>query len=581
MSSRARRRGPWRRAIFGFILPIIGLVALAYFSYAWAFILMDSLMDYCSPIREELPAGESLSPRTDNLVLVIVDGLRYDTSTEMPFLNELATRGTELTVIGDSPSYSQNAWTTLLTGASPQISGAPTISEGDVDRITPIQADHLFAAATRAGQSTALYGFYWWKEMVPPEFWDAGAFTEGEDAAADQSILLPALAQLETDAPDFMLIHLDQIDYAGHQHGGKSKEYREAALRVDTHLEEIVSRLDLNHQTIVVVSDHGHINDGGHGGGDRVVLTTRLVAAGKGTRAGDHGEIRQIDVAPTLAALMGVPMPVRAEGQFAGELLAWDDETRARDWHALAAQRLALTPAYLSGIGSPIPDVAFEELSGAIGNLLDRGEWKPAYEQAAGMVEILDSRIRSACGERISRDRLERIWMPVAYLVLFGIIIWRNRRRKGYFPLGPALLAIGIYHLLFVLGGNPHSFSSIAGPVSFLMGIAVRMLAGMAIGWVWMVWLRRRQCSRDEVVEETLSYGWLTAAILGIVILVDVWWIGQIVGWTLPGFLGLYILLTTLLQVLFVSAGTLLLAGVSAALNPYTVIARDGSVIRH
>ena len=67
------------------------------------------------------------------------------------------------------------------------------------------------------------------------------------------------------------------------------------------------------------------------------------------------GEIRQVDVAPTLAALMGVAIPERNEGRPAEGMLAWTEEQQANTWYALASQRLALTNAHLSGIGGSRP----------------------------------------------------------------------------------------------------------------------------------------------------------------------------------------------------------------------------------
>ena len=199
MHAGAPRRGPWRRAVFGFILPVLALAALAYVVYAGATILMDSFQDYRSPIPSSPPAGQSLHPLAEGLVLIIVDGLRADAAAEMPFLNELAAGGASATVIGQAPSYSQTAWATLVTGAGPQTNGASPLNETDL--LLPLGTDHLFAAAKRAGLSTALYGYYWWESMIAKEYRDFSAFTRREDAAGDAGIVAEALAQLAAEAP--------------------------------------------------------------------------------------------------------------------------------------------------------------------------------------------------------------------------------------------------------------------------------------------------------------------------------------------------------------------------------------------
>lgn len=564
MTSTTRRRAPFRRAIWHFVVPLAALCGTAFFAYIWGADLMDSLADYHSPIRDELPAGQPLSPLTDNLVLVMIDGLRHDTATQMTFLNELAAEGAELVVVGDAPSYSQNAWTTLITGASPQISAAPPLNVDDITQIAPISAGDLFVSATNAGLSTGLYGYYWWGKMVPAEFRGDSAFTEGEDADADQDILDAALATLDTDMPDFALIHLDQVDYAGHQHGGRSEQYDEAALRVDAHLEEIVSRLNLNRQTVVVLADHGHINRGGHGGQDSVVLTTRLVAVGAGIRPGEHGQIRQVDVAPTLAALMGVSIPPRSQGQFADDMLAWEPDARAGAWYELATRRRALTAALLQGIGSPVRLEDADTQIGAIEEQLSQQAWDKAGRIAATALDTLENHARGAYSERVARERLERVWMPAAYLLGLGVVVWRNQRRGRRLPWLPALAAIAAYHLLFLAGGNRYSLSTVTGLSPFLTGIVFRTLAGLTIGWLWIMLTRRQTLSRSRTVEQALGYGWLVIAMLVIPVLAITWWIGPTIGWMLPDFRAQFVLFTTLLQIVFVSAGAALLAGLSA-----------------
>jgi hypothetical protein len=73
---------------------------------------------------------------------------------------------------------------------------------------------------------------------------------------------------------------------------------------------------------VLVSADHGHTARGGHGGTEADVVTVPLVVAGPGLRAGAVTAGRQIDVAPTLAALLGVAVPARSLGRPLLELMA-------------------------------------------------------------------------------------------------------------------------------------------------------------------------------------------------------------------------------------------------------------------
>jgi hypothetical protein len=116
------------------------------------------------------------------------------------------------------------------------------------------------------------------------------------------------------------------------------------------------------------------------------------------------------------------------------------------------------------------------------------------------------------------------------------------------------------------VSGNSYSLSMVTGLEPFLLGIAWRSLAGLLVGWLWVVLSSRPIAGRGDAVQRTLSYGWLTIALNGLAILLIVWQIGLTISWMLPDFLPQFVVFTTLLHVVFMGAGVLLLAGLGAAL---------------
>jgi hypothetical protein len=109
---------------------------------------------------------------------------------------------------------------------------------------------------------------------------------------------------------------------------------------------------------VVALSDHGHDwPQGGHGGDESEVRKSFLVGSGPGIRDGIRiVGARIVDVAPTLAALLGAPAPAQAEGRTLVELLeaspaarsaliAADVRRQARVAGAVAAARRGLEAA--------------------------------------------------------------------------------------------------------------------------------------------------------------------------------------------------------------------------------------------
>ena len=85
------------------------------------------------------------------------------------------------------------------------------------------------------------------------------------------------------------------MDEAGHLYGGISEEYESALSRVDEHVGEIldaVERRSSNHPDedwlVCITTDHGHLDEGGHGGADPVLRRSFFGALRLGARSSDQ-----------------------------------------------------------------------------------------------------------------------------------------------------------------------------------------------------------------------------------------------------------------------------------------------------
>jgi hypothetical protein len=93
---------------------------------------------------------------------------------------------------------------------------------------------------------------------------------------------------------------------------GAGSAYREAARAADQRVGRLLaavrSRPSVADEawTTVVVTDHGHLDEGGHGGREPEVTTAWAAAAGPGIPPGDRGLITsQAQVAPFILDALG------------------------------------------------------------------------------------------------------------------------------------------------------------------------------------------------------------------------------------------------------------------------------------
>jgi hypothetical protein len=517
-------------------------------AYTWTSRLMDSVYAYRSPLHSTPPApGESLgTPLTQRVVFVLIDALREDTSLKsdvMPFLNELRSRGASATIHSRPPSYSEPGYSTLLTGAWPDLSDGPTINL-DYAEIPTWTQDDLVSAVHRAGLKTAVSGYYWFEKLIPQAAVDASFYTPGEDAAADRTVVDAALPWLKADDQQFVLIHIDQVDYAGHHEGGPvDPRWDAAAHRADGLLAEIAATLDLSKDTLFVASDHGQIDRGGHGGQDPITLVEPWVLAGAGVKPGRYGDVQQVDVAPTLAALLGTNIPASAQGSTRTEMLTLTPEQTAAIEQAATVQQAALAQNYAQAIGRPV-----------------------TVQPGGDTVTATQAAMAAARAARLRSERWPRAVLALILALAPAVFLFLRRGRTVAWLLAGAVLAVALFHLRYaVLAGRTYSLSSVTSSGDLISFVAVTGLLAFVVSWLaTAIPLRTFRGGSGRAAGLTIALALVTVYLLALPVLWSYAINGLFVTWALPDFGSLFLALISGIQVLAVAAGGLILCGLAA-----------------
>jgi len=536
------------------ILGILACLAIAAGAYLWTTGLMDSLFAYRSPLHNNPPTpGEAAGQlMTRKVVFVLIDALREDTSRKtdvMPFLNELRAQGAWATMHSRTPSFSDPAWTTLLSGAWPDINDGQPLNPPDLSHVRTFTQDDIFAAADRTGLRTAVSGYAWFEGMLVNSGVDAGFYTPGEDNAADRQVVDAALPWLTEDY-QLILIHIDQVDYAGHHEGGPlDPRWDAAATRSDELLREIVTHLDLGQDTVIILSDHGQIDRGGHGGQDAVTLVEPFVMVGAGVKPGSYPDIQMVDVAPTVAVLLGTNLPATNQGRGLTEMLTLSEAQRQSIRQALAVQQALLLDAYLPAIAAPPID------------LIVTPDEDPVAAYQAAMQKV-----------KMARLFRERTWRGLVALLLAAIpaaVLFLKRGRKVAWLLGGALLYVLLFNLRYaVLDGRTYSLSSIESQTDILLFCTLTAAIALLIAWlVTMFGLGAFRLKAHAASETAMAFVLTTIYLLALPILWNYALNGSAPAWTLPdapGMLYMFLGFISLIQSLIVAVIGLLLTGIAA-----------------
>lgn len=537
------------KRIPAFITGIVFFLLLAAGAYFWATGLIDSMYNYRSPLKDSPPQPGTVlgQPATRQVVFVLIDALRYDTSLKtnvMPVLNQLRQGGASARMNSRPPSFSEPGYSCLFIGAWPDVSDGPAVNL-DYGQIPTWTQDNLFSAAKRAGLKTAISGFNWFQNLVPQDAVSASFYTPGEDQAADRQVVDAALPWLASDQFQLTLIHIDQVDYAGHHEGGpRDPRWDQAAGRADALLGEILAKLDLQKDTILVVSDHGQIDAGGHGGPEAITLVEPFVLAGAGVKPGKYGDIQMVDVAPTLAALLGTNLPASSQGQVRSEMLKLPATTRSALPAAVEAQQTQLVTDYTRAIGvfTSIP--------------------------TGSDVSVYQAALESAKNDRLQAERLPRGILSGVILALPLWLILRHRRKTVLWFLAGGLIYAALFNLRYaVLDGKTYSLSSVTGATDLIVYTAITAGAAMIIAWIVCAlgsgMFRQPPLPAARAAQGLIS---MTIFLLLIPVLIHFTLNGAVPSWTLPEFWTAFVALLSMLQIMIVSVLGLVIMGLTSLL---------------
>jgi len=532
------------------ILGIIASLIIAAGAYFWATGIMDSLYAFRSPLKDNPPAaGPALGqPLTHRVVFVLIDALRDDTSHKkdvMPFLNQLRDQGAWATNHSRTPSYSEPGYSVLMTGAWPDLSDGPAMNLDYPDIPTWTQ-DNLFTAAHRAGLKTAVSGFNWFQKLIPQNAVTDSFYTAGEDKAADVDVVNAALPWLKADQDQFILIHIDQVDYAGHHEGGpQSPNWDAAAARADLLLKQIVSTLDLSTDTVIVVSDHGQIDRGGHGGQDPIVLLEPFVAAGAGIKPGQYPDGNMTDVATTTAALLGLNIPADSEGIVRTDMLNLAADQQTNIDSALLAQKSQLLKDYQTAIHS--------SANGA------------KTDSVAGILSAMDQ----AKSQRQNSERIPRFVLAILLALIPAYVLVKKRSSFIAWMLGGAVLYIVLFNFGYaVLAGRTYTLSSVTSASDIIMFTASTTASSLALAWLILGYiLKWFKSPPRESAEKVFAFTFITLYLVSLPILWHFALNGALVTWTIPDMASMFMGFLSILQVLVIAVIGLVLTGITATVT--------------
>lgn len=318
---------------------------------------------------------EGVRPAAKRVVLLIGDGLRADKLYETinrrgtdSFLRKVATeRGVWGVSHTHVPTESRPCHVAMCAGFYEDVSA---VMKGW--KTNPVGFDSVFNESNRAwgfgspdiipmfSRATSHMGEFCY-ESTREDFKDDNAylldewvFQHMEDMFKSARTNATLATELRTDKTSFIL-HLLALDTIGHGFKPTSSKYTDQIEYVDKGVERMYTLIEEfygdNATAYVFTGDHGMSDRGSHGDGEPANTRTPLLVWGAGVRGpisraakpSDEDtpadwnldnlvrhDVEQADIAPLMAALIGVNFPMNSVGVLPTGILDASDEVKAR-----------------------------------------------------------------------------------------------------------------------------------------------------------------------------------------------------------------------------------------------------------
>jgi len=224
------------------------------------------------------PDASQSQQNVPKLLLISIDGLRADAldgqlTPNMQRLFQAGVRARWMT-----PSYPSLTFPnhyTIVTGLRPDHHGIVhnTMQDEALGRFTLSDRDAvsnpgwwggepIWVSAEKAGVRTATWSWPGSETEIKgirPSQWQHYDGTIAFEARVSQ--VMGWLTRTDADAPRLATLYMENVDKAGHQYGPDSQQYRDAVVRADTVVGQVLDQLDQTglaaSTNVVLVSDHG------------------------------------------------------------------------------------------------------------------------------------------------------------------------------------------------------------------------------------------------------------------------------------------------------------------------------------
>ncbi len=269
--------------------------------------------------------------KNSHIIVIGVDGAGgWFKSADTPYFDKIFCNGAvTYRALSSKPTISAECWGSMLIGVGPEVHKLTNRRVSVLPYPVWSKNPTVFRRIRRAYPKAELGAYCDWKPIIK------GIAEKGiriSSASARDKELTPMICDyIRNKKPDFLFVHFDSTDGAGHKHGYGTAEHLSAINKVDKLIGDVYSAVTeaemLENTLFIVIADHGGTNPGNgqggsHGGWTDEEKYVTFAATGKGINNTEINEMNIRDLAAVILYAAGIEMPVFNEKGWTAQIPA-------------------------------------------------------------------------------------------------------------------------------------------------------------------------------------------------------------------------------------------------------------------
>ncbi len=259
-----------------------------------------------------------MSRKYEHIIVIGVDGAgAFFQQAETPQFDSIFEKGAvTYSALSSKPTISAECWGSMLIGVGPEMHHLTNNRVSVLPYPIWSKKPTVFRRIRKSYPNAELGSYCDWNPI------NRGIVERGlkvEKKTAKDKLLTPLICDYICEKkPDFLFVHFDSVDGAGHSNGYGTPNHIKAIENVDVLIGDVYSaviKAGIAESTLfMVISDHGGTNPGDgkgtHGGWTDAEKYVTFAAVGKGIKQGQIGEMNIRDLAAIILYSMGIGLPV-------------------------------------------------------------------------------------------------------------------------------------------------------------------------------------------------------------------------------------------------------------------------------